>query len=300
MGSWGRCRWHILDRHRSDTRHPGGGRSCAPAQRSQYSDQRPGSTSRPSLPFRPVAAQVAQEARPRYRQRRCGRLGRSRREPGRHRGVAPGRQRDRRGGCDGQHARRHRTVRRRPRRWRLHGHLPGQAAPRRHHRRPREVPGHVHPDDVPRPSTGKPLPFEHARRSGLSVGVPGMVATWAKAVRNVRRAQLRAAICSPAIGDGQAAASSSTRTSASRSRRRCADLQSFTSSRKLFLTKAGKPLPVGTRAAQPRSGPDLHASWPSTGRATSTAAPLGADIAHTVQHPPVSGDERRSRSARAS
>src|SRR4051794_10454628 len=33
------------------------------------------------------------------------------------------------------------------------------------------------------PSTGQPLPFEQARRSGLSVGVPGMVRTWSDAVR---------------------------------------------------------------------------------------------------------------------
>ena len=37
------------------------------------------------------------------------------------------------------------------------------------------------------PDTGTPLPFEEARRSGLSVGVPGMVATWAKAVRHFGR-----------------------------------------------------------------------------------------------------------------
>src|SRR6516165_11171934 len=33
------------------------------------------------------------------------------------------------------------------------------------------------------PATGQPLAFEGARHSGLSVGVPGMVATWAHAVR---------------------------------------------------------------------------------------------------------------------
>ncbi len=39
--------------------------------------------------------------------------------------------------------------------------------------------------------TGQPMDFEHARRSGLSVGVPGMVATWAKAVAQYGTAQLR-------------------------------------------------------------------------------------------------------------
>jgi len=38
-----------------------------------------------------------------------------------------------------------------------------------------------------RDSAGNPLPFEQARRSGLSVGVPGMVATWAKAVAQYGR-----------------------------------------------------------------------------------------------------------------
>ena len=40
------------------------------------------------------------------------------------------------------------------------------------------------------PSTGQPLAFEDARRSGLSVGVPGMVATWAYGSSGRRGAEL--------------------------------------------------------------------------------------------------------------
>ena len=52
------------------------------------------------------------------------------------------------------------------------------------------------------PATGKPLPFEDARHSGLSVGVPGMVATWDKAVRNYGTRSF-AADLGPAIGVAQ-------------------------------------------------------------------------------------------------
>src|SRR5919197_2821900 len=37
------------------------------------------------------------------------------------------------------------------------------------------------------PATGQPLSFQDARHSGLSVGVPGMVDTWATAVRQFGR-----------------------------------------------------------------------------------------------------------------
>src|SRR5215467_10348615 len=49
------------------------------------------------------------------------------------------------------------------------------------------------------PATGKPLAFEEARHSGLSVGAPGMVATWAKAVQQFGKHSL-AADLEPAIG----------------------------------------------------------------------------------------------------
>jgi gamma-glutamyltranspeptidase/glutathione hydrolase len=137
-----------------------------------------------------------------------------------------------------------------------------------------------------RDSSGAPLPFEQARRSGVAVGVPGMVATWAKAVDRFGRhgfgRDLQPAIRLARNGfivdrnfNQQEQAS-------------LADLQSFTSSRNLFLTPAGDPLPVGTRLRNP----DLartYAQLAKRGPGYLYHGPLATDIAHTVQYPPVSG-----------
>jgi gamma-glutamyltranspeptidase/glutathione hydrolase len=136
------------------------------------------------------------------------------------------------------------------------------------------------------PATGQPLPFEQARRSGLSVGVPGMVATWARAVRAFGRhsfgrdlhpairAARRGFVVDKNFNQQEQAA--------------LPDLRSFTSSRKLFLTGNGNPLPIGFRLRNP----DLARTYrqlAAHGPAYLYHGPLGAAIAHTVQHPPVSG-----------
>src|SRR3954468_16333767 len=90
------------------------------------------------------------------------------------------------------------------------------------------------------PATGQPLPFEQARRSGLSVGVPGMVKTWSDAVRRFGR-QSFADDLRPAIGvartgfvvDGNFNQQEQVA---------LADLRTFRSSRELFLTPDGQPL----------------------------------------------------------
>ncbi|MEP6599567.1 MAG: gamma-glutamyltransferase [Actinomycetota bacterium] len=134
------------------------------------------------------------------------------------------------------------------------------------------------------PQTGKPLAFEEARHSGLSVGVPGMVATWAKAVqlygRNRFARDLRPAIdvarrgfeITPNFVQQELAA--------------LPDLQAFTSSRKLFLTADGQPLPVGSTLRNP----DLALTYTQLaahGADYLYTGPLGQEIADTVQHPPV-------------
>jgi gamma-glutamyltranspeptidase / glutathione hydrolase len=137
--------------------------------------------------------------------------------------------------------------------------------------------------------SGQPLPFEQARRSGLSVGVPGMVGTWAAAVQRYGRhsfaGDLQPAIARALNGfvvdknfNQQEQAS-------------LADLQSFTSSRELFLTPSGQPLPIGTRL----KNPDLartYAELAEFGPDYLYRGALGADVARTVQHPPVSGSSQ--------
>ena len=134
------------------------------------------------------------------------------------------------------------------------------------------------------PATGKPLAFEDARHSGLSVGVPGMVATWSKAVQ-AYGAKSFASDLKPAIA---VAKKGFTVTSdfVQQEQESLPDLQAFTSSRKLFLTKSGQPLPVGSTL----KNPDLAKTYQQLakrGPSLLYGGKLGAEVAHTVQHPPV-------------
>jgi gamma-glutamyltranspeptidase/glutathione hydrolase len=133
---------------------------------------------------------------------------------------------------------------------------------------------------------GKPLPFENARRSGLSVGVPGMVATWARAVHKFGKRSF-AEDLSPAIGRARRGFVVD-KNFHQQEQASLPDLQSFTSSRRLFLTKAGKPLPIGTRL----KNPDLARTYTQLAKRGPSylyGGALGAEVAKTVQHPPVSG-----------
>ncbi len=131
---------------------------------------------------------------------------------------------------------------------------------------------------------GKPLDFELARHSGISIGVPGLVAQWAKATALYGRRTF-AQNLAPAIAlarHGFPVSQNFHNTTAIS----LADLQAFSSSRKLFLTKAGQPLPVGTTFRNPdlaRTYELLAANGPSY----LYGGPLGRAIAQTAQHPPV-------------
>jgi gamma-glutamyltranspeptidase / glutathione hydrolase len=134
------------------------------------------------------------------------------------------------------------------------------------------------------PATGQPLAFEEARHSGLSVGVPGMVATWADAVRAYGRRSLRADL-QPAIGVAERGFTV-TDNFVQQEQASLSDLQAFTSSRKLFLTAEGQPLPVGSTLRNP----DLARTYrqlATRGPGFLYGGPLGTDIARAVQHPPV-------------
>jgi gamma-glutamyltranspeptidase/glutathione hydrolase len=134
------------------------------------------------------------------------------------------------------------------------------------------------------PSTGKPYPFQDARISGLSVGVPGMVATWAKAVEDYGNKSLRANL-KPAIEVAKRGFPV-TLDFHQQEQKALAALQAFTPSRKLFLTPDGQPLPVGSTFRNP----DLARTYQklaSHGADYFYEGPLAREIARTVQHPPV-------------
>ena len=145
-------------------------------------------------------------------------------------------------------------------------------------------PAGCRPDMFVDPSTGQPLPFEQARRSGLSVGVPGMVRTWSDAVRSYGRRSF-AADLQPAIGVARRGFVID-RNFNQQEQVALADLQTFASSRRLFLTADGQPLPVGSRLRNP----DLARTYTALARRGAGYlydGPLASAIAHTVQHPPV-------------
>lgn len=134
------------------------------------------------------------------------------------------------------------------------------------------------------PSTGKPLAFEDARHSGLSVGVPGMVATWDRAVHSYGKRSF-AADLEPAI-DVARSGFTITPDFVQQEQESLPDLQAFTTSRDLFLTPAGEPLAAGSTLRNP----DLARTYSDiahNGARYLYGGPLGSDIAQTVQHPPV-------------
>jgi gamma-glutamyltranspeptidase/glutathione hydrolase len=134
------------------------------------------------------------------------------------------------------------------------------------------------------PATGKPYAFQDARISGLSVGVPGMVATWAKAVELYGRKSLHTDL-KPAITVARRGFAV-TPDFQQQEQKALPALQAFTPSRKLFLTRDGQPLPVGYHFRNP----DLARTYQklaSEGPDWLYGGKLGTEIARTVQHPPV-------------
>ncbi len=134
------------------------------------------------------------------------------------------------------------------------------------------------------PATGQPLTFETARRSGISVGVPGMPATWATAVQNWGLKSF-ADDLKPAINVAERGFTID-QAFQDQEKVSLADLQTFAASRKLFLTPSGDPLPVGSTL----KNPDLAKTYrllAQNGPGYFYDGPLGADVANIVQHPDV-------------
>ena len=133
------------------------------------------------------------------------------------------------------------------------------------------------------PETGQPLAFEDARRSGLSVGVPGMTATWATAVAKYGN-QTLAKDLKPAI-DLARTGFTITPEFNEEEQVALADLQTFTSSRQLWL-KNGQPLPVGSRLKNPDLA-NTYSQIAKNGPQYLYRGPLATDIVNAVVHPPV-------------
>jgi gamma-glutamyltranspeptidase/glutathione hydrolase len=133
------------------------------------------------------------------------------------------------------------------------------------------------------PATGQPLPFNDAVTSGLSVGVPGTLASWDRALRRFGTRPL-GDLLRPAIGIAERGFTvdqefqDQVATNADR-------FKDIVPTRQLFLP-GGQPPAVGSTFRNPdlaetyrtiaRRGPD----WFYRGE-------LGKEIVRTVQHPPV-------------
>ncbi|HEY2769267.1 MAG TPA: gamma-glutamyltransferase [Solirubrobacteraceae bacterium] len=133
------------------------------------------------------------------------------------------------------------------------------------------------------PSTGKPYDFPTAVTSGLSVGVPGTLATWQEALSHWGRFALRADL----IPAEAAAARGFELTPAVREeiRENAFRFVDFSSTKSLFLP--GGKLPA---AGTVMKNPDLARTYREIGRQGIGAlygGRIGADVVNTVQHLPL-------------
>jgi gamma-glutamyltranspeptidase/glutathione hydrolase len=149
------------------------------------------------------------------------------------------------------------------------------------------------PADMPQdafidPDTGQPIPFSPQRvTTGLAVGVPGTLATWAKAAQSFGTMPF-SRLLQPAIQTARHGfvvdQTFHDQTEQNRSR-----LDGFTSSRAYFLTPDRQSPPVGSVLRNP----DLARAYTLIAREGPSAfydGPIGAAVAQTAQDPPVAPD----------
>ncbi|MBV9817177.1 MAG: gamma-glutamyltransferase family protein [Solirubrobacterales bacterium] len=132
------------------------------------------------------------------------------------------------------------------------------------------------------PATGMPYDYDYASAQPLSTGVPGMVATWAQALRLYGRRSL-AADLQPAIAVAQHGFRVN-RDFRQLTQSGLAELRAYPASRKLLLTTSGSPLPLG----QLLRNPDLARTYRLIARHGAGYlydGPLGRAIVRAVDHP---------------
>jgi len=138
------------------------------------------------------------------------------------------------------------------------------------------------------PQTGEPIPFTPQRvTSGMAVGVPGTLASWASAERRFGRMSLRR-LLRPAIHVARRGFSVD-QTFHDQTQSNLDRLGAFSSSRSLFLTPDGQAPAVGSVMRNP----ELARTYREIARHGVRAfyhGPIGRAVADTVQHPPESPD----------
>ncbi len=130
---------------------------------------------------------------------------------------------------------------------------------------------------------GKPLPFDAAVTSGLSVGVPGTPATWSEAARKWGTRPL-SKLLKPAENLARTGFVVD-QTFQTQIANNAARFSAFPSTRSLYLPGGAPPAP-GTVFKNPDLA-DTYAELERKGTGAIYGGPIGADIAKTVQKPPV-------------
>ena len=140
------------------------------------------------------------------------------------------------------------------------------------------------------PETGQPIPFYPQRvTSGMAVGVPGTLATWAEAADLYGTMPL-ARLLQPGITVAKHGfvvdQTYHDQTEMNRPR-----FQAFTSSRALFLTPSGQAPAVGSVVRNPELA-KTYQQIARQGPGAFYGGPIGAAVADMVEHPPVAPDSQ--------
>jgi gamma-glutamyltranspeptidase/glutathione hydrolase len=138
------------------------------------------------------------------------------------------------------------------------------------------------------PQTGRPIPFYPQRvTSGMAVGVPGTLATWAAAVQRFGTRSLGSLLLpAEAIARRGFVVDQTYHDQTAQNQPR---LDAFTTSRTLYLTPAGQAPAVGSVARNPELA-DAYRLIGLDGAGAFYGGPIGATVADTVQHPPLAPD----------
>ncbi|MGW0733089.1 gamma-glutamyltransferase [Streptomyces sp. NPDC002851] len=154
------------------------------------------------------------------------------------------------------------------------------------------APAKMRSDSFVDPSTGKPIPFQEAVNSGLSVGVPGTPATWEKALKDWGTVPLASAL-RPAtrLADEGFVVNDEFRAQTKLNEDRFRD---FTSTAELFLPHGELPV-VGSRFRNPGLA-RTYRELARDGVGALYHGDIGRDVVQTVKKPPVDpSSERRVR-----
>jgi gamma-glutamyltranspeptidase/glutathione hydrolase len=140
------------------------------------------------------------------------------------------------------------------------------------------------------PKTGQPIPFYPQRvTSGMAIGVPGTLATWARATRLYGTMRL-ATLLKPAIAVAKHGfvvdQTYHDQTEMNRPR-----FQAFTSSRSLYLTPDGQTPAVGSVVRNPQLA-QTYQLIARKGARVFYAGQVGKAVVRTVDHPPVASDSQ--------